>query len=86
MEMKQIKFNLKGWKVLGFNEPGMSDYGSGDEYEEAVKERTVWLLGISTETFIATEGYPIYKPCAVVEDTDGKVYKINPENITIIND
>lgn len=82
--LRKIKFTLEGHGMLGYEKPGLFDNDKEQELNEADKEK----FGI-----FHTFGYEFQKigdnytpiSCAIVEDADGKVYKINPENVTFID-
>lgn len=87
MEKQKIKFNLKGYDMWGFQEPGLMYYDREEDYNFAYKERHGWLLLLSEKPFQTDNGEWIKFPCAVVEDAeDGKVYIVSPTNIQFVNE
>lgn len=86
MNKQKIKFNLKGYDIGGFEEPGLMYYKSEEDYNFAFKERQGWLLFLSEKPFQAENGEWVKFPCAVVEDAeDGKVYITSPTKIQFID-
>ncbi len=85
METK-IKFTLEGYNVWGFKKPGFYDYKTQKERDFAMRERTGVLLEMTSKPFYKEDGSHEDFPCAIVkDDTDGNIYKINPENIQYYN-
>lgn len=81
MEKKKIKFKLEGHNLWGFEKPGLFDYETDEERDEALKQREGWLLDVTYETFTKDNGESVTKPCAVVEDSDGTIYRISTDNV-----
>ena len=86
MKKQKIKFHLQGWNVWGLEIPGLQDYDNDSEREFALEEREGWLLQLTEMPFLAEDGQWIKFPCAVVEDSDGKVYRISPENVRFVKE
>lgn len=83
--LRKIKFTLEGHGILGYEKPGFFDYDKEKEHDDAVKVRRGMFHAFGTDIHHVENQYlPI--SCAIVEDEDGKVYKINPENVTFIKD
>lgn len=80
-DLRPCTFTLEGHNLLGHAQPGMFDYANNQEREETTRERIgrfhTWGLELQPQT---TDGNMI--SCGIVEDTaNGKIYRVNPENI-----
>lgn len=74
-------FTLEGCDTLGYEKPGMFDYDNDEQRENATRQRTGLFHTWGTELRPQTEDGKILS-CGIVEDTaDGKIYRVNPENI-----
>lgn len=80
-DLRPCKFTLEGHNVLGYAKLAMREYENDADKEFAKKERIglfhTWGFDLHPKT---TDGKMI--SCGIVEDTaDGKIYRVNPENI-----
>ncbi len=79
-EKRKVKFTLEGANVLNYEKPGMFDYESEEECENAIKVRE----GVFHQFGTVPNGDNILS-CAIVEDcSDGKVYCVPPQNIQFV--
>lgn len=80
-DLRPCVFTLEGHNVLGFAHPGMLEYENDEQREAATRKREGLFHCFGTELQPRTaDGHAI--SCGIVEDrADGKVYRINPENI-----
>lgn len=85
MEARKCTFTLEGHDLLAYAKPGMFDYKNDSEREEDTKERNGMFHTWGYDIQQANNSYlPI--SCAIVEDEDGNVYKVNPENVKFIKE
>lgn len=82
--LRKIKFTLEGHGILGYERLGLSDYPTEQQYKDATEQRKGFFHTFGFEFQKIGDNYtPI--SCAIVESEDGKVYKVNPENVTFID-
>lgn len=79
--LRPCVFTLEGCDTLGYARQGLREYNNDEQRENATRQRTGLFHTWGTELRPQTEDGKILS-CGVVEDTaDGKIYRVNPENI-----
>ena len=84
-DLRLCEFTLEMYNEYGNAQLGAHDYDNDPEREEATQTRTgrfhTWGFELQPQT---TDGNMI--SCGIVEDTaNGKIYRVNPENIHFID-